>query len=241
MTMKKRFAWLYVLPWLVCGAWCGSSESELDALLEELDSAPDDVKSSGVSESLAIKEDGTLQEPPRIVVIPEAVGGVPRKYLGTERKGAPVWNIKIDEIVLSGDRVSITGSFVVTNIPPMRQVTLLPGGLRRSLSLAVLTSAVVENPFRLVANDEFIVATSLPVDQQFVRSNLLLARLSKKREKTPALPEFSLFSVSFASVFPLHQSSPSSIVLPSIFGGGCGGRRRPSCERTSATSFLGSP
>ena len=174
MTMKKRFAWLYVLPWLVCGAWCGSSESERDALLEELDSAPDDVKSSGVSESLAIKEDGTLQEPPRIVVIPEAVGGVPRKYLGTERKGAPVWNIKIDEIVLSGDRVSITGSFVVTNIPPMRQVTLLPGGLRRSLSLAVLTSAVVENPFRLVANDEFIVATSLPVDQQFVRSNLLL-------------------------------------------------------------------
>lgn len=163
-----------MLPWLVCGAWCGSSESELDALLEELDSAPDDVKSSGVSESLAIKEDGTLQEPPRIVVIPEAVGGVPRKYLGTERKGAPVWNIKIDEIVLSGDRVSITGSFVVTNIPPMRQVTLLPGGLRRSLSLAVLTSAVVENPFRLVANDEFIVATSLPVDQQFVRSNLLL-------------------------------------------------------------------
>lgn len=68
-----------------------------------------------------------------------------------------------------------------------------------------------------------------------------LTRLSKKREKTPALPEFSLFSVSFASVFPLHQSSPSSIVLPSIFGGGCGGRRRPSCERTSATSFLGSP
>ena len=91
-----------------------------------------------------------------------------------ERKRAPVWNIKIDEIVLSGDRVSITGSFVATNIPPMRQVTLLPGGLRRSLSLAVLTSAVVENPFRLVANDEFIVATSLPVDQQFVRSNLLL-------------------------------------------------------------------
>ena len=62
-----------------------------------------------------------------------------------------------------------------------------------------------------------------------------LTRLSKKREKTPALPEFSLFSVSFASVFPLHQSSPSSIVLPSIFGRGCGGRRRPSCERTSAT------
>ena len=30
-----------------------------------------------------------------------------------------------------------------------------------------------------------------------------LARLSKKREKTPALPEFSLFSVSFASVFRL--------------------------------------
>lgn len=74
-----------------------------------------------------------------------------------------------------------------------------------------------------------------------VLAEKLLARLSKKREKTPALPEFSLFSVSFASVFPLHQSSPSSIVLPSIFGGGCGGRRRPSCERTSATSFLGSP
>ena len=62
-----------------------------------------------------------------------------------------------------------------------------------------------------------------------------------KEEKTPGLPEFSLFSVSFASAFPLHQSWASSIVLPSIFGGGCGGRRRPSCERTSATSFLGSP
>lgn len=174
MTKKKRFAWLYALPWLVCGTWCGSSESELDALLEELDSAPADMKSSGASESLAIKEDETLRAPPKIVVLPETVGGVPRKYLEMERKDAPVWNIKIDEIVLSGDRVSITGSFVVRNIPPMRQVTLLPGGLRRSLSLAVLTSAEVENPFRLVANDEFIVATSLPVDQQFVRSNLLL-------------------------------------------------------------------
>ena len=51
-----------------------------------------------------------------------------------------------------------------------------------------------------------------------------LTRLSKKREKTPAMPEFSLFSVGYDSGFPLHQSCASSIVLPSIFGGGCGGR-----------------
>lgn len=174
MAKKMRLALLCVLPWLFCVAWCGSLGNELDALLKELDPAPADVKSSGKGGSSTIKEDGTLQEPPKIAVLPETVGGVPRKYLEMERKDAPVLNIKIDEIVLSGDRVSITGSFVATNIPPMRQVTLLPGGLRRSLSLAVLTSAEVENPFRLVANDEFIVATLLPVDQQFVRSDLLL-------------------------------------------------------------------
>ena len=174
MTKKKIFALLYILPWLVCVAWCGSSANELDALLEELDFAPADVKSSGKSESLTIKEDEAFRNPPKIVVLPDAVGGVPRKYLEIERKGTPILNIKIDEIVLSGDRVSITGSFVVTNISPMRQVTLLPGGLRRSLSLTVLATSEVENPFRLVANDEFVVATSLPVGRQFVRSNLLL-------------------------------------------------------------------
>ena len=96
MAKKVRLALLCVLPWLFCVAWCGSLGNELDALLKELDPAPADVKSRGKGELSTIKEDGTLQEPPKIVVLPETVGGVPRKYLEMERKGAPVWNIKID-------------------------------------------------------------------------------------------------------------------------------------------------
>ena len=55
-----------------------------------------------------------------------------------------------------------------------------------------------------------------------------LTRLSKKREKTPSRREFSLFSDNYCLIFPLHHNAASSIVLPSIFGGGWFGRRKAS-------------
>ena len=78
-------------------------------------------------------------------------------------------------------------------------------------------------------------------DRVFVYHTAALTRLSKKKRETPALLEFPVFLTVMRLFFPLHHSVASSMVLPSIFGGGWAGRRKPSCDSTSATSSFGSP
>ncbi len=101
--------------------------------------------------------------------LPPVVGGILINNLVIEKEGAPVLEVKFDEIVLSNGQVTVTGEFSGF---PGRRLTLHPPYFSGTLACAILSSPKIEKPFRLVSDDEFVVATAPQMDQVFKSSTL---------------------------------------------------------------------
>ena len=101
--------------------------------------------------------------------LPLIVGGASIECLVFEKKGAPVLEINIDEIVLSNGCVKVAGRFSGF---PERRLTLHTSFFNGTLASVILSSPKIEKPFRLVADDEFVVATPAPVNWVFESSTL---------------------------------------------------------------------
>lgn len=101
--------------------------------------------------------------------LPPVVGGILINNLVIEKEGAPVLEVKFDEIVLSNGQVTVTGEFSGF---PGRRLTLHPHYFSGTLACAILFSPEMGKPFRLVADKEFVVETCLPMDQVFKSSTL---------------------------------------------------------------------
>jgi len=112
---------------------------------------------------------GVLPEAPPITNLQCIVGGLPIGCLVGEKKGAPALGVQLDEIVLSSNRVTVAGTFTGS---PTRKLTIDPVRFMGALASMILSSAEVERPFRLVANDEYCLVDYVAMDKRFGMSSL---------------------------------------------------------------------
>lgn len=103
--------------------------------------------------------------------LPEVVGGQPIRNLVGEKRGAPLLNIEINEIVLSNNYVTICGS--LTGLPA-KEVTINPVMFMYALAGTILSPVGTGNCFRLVAEDEFVISCAPDWDRVFASSRLLV-------------------------------------------------------------------
>ena len=104
--------------------------------------------------------------------LPPVVGGILINNLVIEKEGAPVLEVKFDEIVLSNGQVTVTGEFSGF---PGRRLTLYPHLFNGALAYTILSSPEIEKPFRLVADDEFITVQDPPPADWVFKSSALFA------------------------------------------------------------------
>ena len=104
--------------------------------------------------------------------LPPVVGGILINNLVIEKEGAPVLEVKFDEIVLSTGQVTVTGEFSGF---PGRRLTLYPYLFKGALACTILSSPEIEKPFRLVADVEFITVQDPPPADWVFKSSVLFA------------------------------------------------------------------
>lgn len=142
---------------------CGFAQDDFGVLLRELEGNTNKPAAMQV----VVRE--VLPEAPPTTNLQDVVGGLPIECLIGEKKGAPVLGVQLDEIVLSSNRVTVAGTFTGS---PTRKLTIDPVMFMGTLASMILSSAEVERPFRLVANDEYLLVDYVEMDKSFGRSSL---------------------------------------------------------------------
>ena len=99
----------------------------------------------------------------------QKVGGVSLENLFFDKAECDSIEISLDEILLSNNLVTVSGTMSVAS---REKCKIDPLTFESALACAIFSSKEIHKPFRLVSEGEFRVITSLPIDQIFESSPL---------------------------------------------------------------------